>query len=178
MPKALVKAYGVLVAEVPLTAGALEVDVCPWAGGALDGAGGPVAGSDVHRDREIAWEGVSEEGQNRGRQLHLNLHVRDHSHDRVLGLPSSPLLRPEPCLLPQSRTMLPSLDQGRVSLSALPCLHTPCPGPLTLPASHQRSCCHCPGSRCFGPGDTGPAGTSPGCSPPGGSPRRSSTWRR
>lgn len=40
---------GVPVAEVPLTAGALQVDVCPGAGGALDGAGGPLAGSDVHR---------------------------------------------------------------------------------------------------------------------------------
>ena len=40
---------GVPVAEVPLTAGALQVDVCPGAGGAFDGAGGPLAGSDVHR---------------------------------------------------------------------------------------------------------------------------------
>lgn len=44
MPEALVKV------EVPLTAGALKVDVCPPAGGAPGGAGGPVAGSDVHRD--------------------------------------------------------------------------------------------------------------------------------
>lgn len=42
--------HGVPVAEVPVTAGALQVDVCPGAGGALDDAGGPVAGSDIHRD--------------------------------------------------------------------------------------------------------------------------------
>lgn len=42
--------HGVPVAELPLTAGALKVNVCPGTGGALDGAGRPVAGPDVHWD--------------------------------------------------------------------------------------------------------------------------------
>jgi hypothetical protein len=42
--------HGVPVAEMTLTAGALEVDGCPGAGGAHGGARGPVAGPDVHGD--------------------------------------------------------------------------------------------------------------------------------
>ena len=99
------------------------------------------------------------------------------------------------CLFPQTRAMPPPSDQGMpppsdqghasslrpghaTSLRSGPCLSQSCPASTPLaqavPAPHQRSFVHCPGSRRSGPGDTGPAGTSPGCSPLGGSPRRRS----
>lgn len=98
-----------------LAAVALKVDGRPGADGAHGGAGGPVAGPDVHGHREVAWVDREEEGSGRGRGLPGALPLQAGAGLHPLTHLRS--LRVQTCLLPQTRATPPPSRYYRPPLS-------------------------------------------------------------